>query len=289
MTCDKLETDEIEAYLAGTLGDADMTRVELHVFDCAACFDTLDVLRAARAALSADAPRRAAWWQSKAVALAASVAVVVALAGLVRYTRQATPVQVASQSAPSPTPVAPTAVAPPPAPVTGNSAAATPATVAPSAVPTNIPANPLRKLVTFEAPPVLALTLRSSDQRAEVSPAMSAALRAYVQGDFKAAFKGFSALETAERDLPAAQYFGGIAALKTGRSAEARRWLERASLADHPTTAVEAWFYLAYAHLQAGDGAAAIKALDTYIELDGDKVGAARTLRAEILASTSRR
>lgn len=294
MTCDKLTDDEIEAYLAGTLGDADMTRVELHMFDCTACFDTIEVLRAARVALHADTPSRVAWWQSKTFALAASVAAVVAVAGLVRYTRQPAPVRVASShTVTAPAPVEPTPAVPNSAP-----AAVAPAPVQPEAIaaprtvsrtPSRTPADALRRLVTFDAPPVLALTVRSSDQRPEVSPAMSAALKAYMQGEFRAAFKGFSALEPAERDLPASQYFGGIAALKSGRAAEARRWLERASQADHPTTAVEAWFYLAYAHLQAGDATPAIRALDTYIELDGDKVAAARTLRADVVAATSRR
>lgn len=293
MTCSELRTDDLEAYLAGTLGDADMTRVELHMFDCNRCFDTLETLRAARAVLAEPASRATAWWRRPSWAVAASLAAVLATAAMVRWavgTESGQVTQVATQTVvPPATPVEPPAgvsATPPVASVPATPAPApAPAPSRPAAAPRTSAADALRALVKFDAPPVLALTVRSANQPgAGLSPALTAALRSYVGGDFRQAFAQFNALDRADRDLSAVQYFGGISALKLGRLADARRWLARATEGDQATSAVEAWLYLGYAHLAGGDARAAITAIDRYIELDGDRGAAARQLKDDILA-----
>lgn len=288
MTCDDLRSDDVEAYVAGGLGDAEMTRVERHVFDCSRCFETLDVLRAARIVLKEPAAGRIAWGQSPMFAVAASLVGVLAIAGLVRLALR--PV--------APAPAGPIASTEPVQSARPDAIEA-PALVAPSQVViprdvtprsrTPAPRRPasvaLKALVRFDAPPVLALTVRGGTVVAgEVTPELTVALRAYVRGDHREAFTRFAALQTPDRVLAAVQFYGGVSALKAGRTADARQWLTAATQGTHPTSAVEAWLYLGYAHLADGDAGAAVTALDRYIELDGDKGAVARQLRSDILA-----
>jgi anti-sigma factor RsiW len=105
MTCNELRNDDIEAYVAGTLADADMTRVEQHMFDCSTCFDAVETLQAARRVLAAPAQRRVAWWQTQSCAIAASLRAVIGLATIVRLAQAPaeTPTKVASaETAPAP-------------------------------------------------------------------------------------------------------------------------------------------------------------------------------------------
>lgn len=295
MTCNELRTDDIEAYVAGTLADADMTRVEQHMFDCSTCFDAVETLQAARRVLAEPVQRRVAWWQTQSFAIAASLLAVIGLATIVRLAQApaGTPTQLASAEtapgpaadvvvpqSPGPVSVAPVAEAPAAAPVTP---APAPAVAPPSPARTGV-ADALKALVRFDAPPVLALTVRSAGQPDAISPALSDALRAYVQGDHRRAFTLFAALDGPERDLAAVQYFGGISALKAGRDTDAQRWLTRATTGEQASSAVEAWLYLAYARLATGNARGALSALDRYVELDGDRGAAARQLQDDIRA-----
>ncbi|MBL8139832.1 MAG: zf-HC2 domain-containing protein [Acidobacteria bacterium] len=300
MTCNELRNDDIEAYVAGTLADADMTRVEQHMFDCSTCFNAIATLQAARRVLAEPAQRRVAWWQTQSFAMAASLLAVIGLATIVRLAQAPAeaPAQLASAEntpapsadvvlpqTPGPVTVAPVTEAPAPAPVTP---APAPPAAATTPARTSV-ADALKALVVFDAPPVLSLTVRSAGQPDAISPALSGALRAYVQGDHGRAFTLFTALDGPERELAAVQYFGGISALKAGHTAEARRWLTRATTGEQASSAVEAWLYLAYARLATGDARGALSALDRYVELDGDRGTAARQLRDDIRATAQAR
>jgi hypothetical protein len=235
---------------------------------------------------------RDGWWRTQAFAIAASLVAVLAVAGLVRLAQR--PVTPALDARNASTDLArstrPGAVyAPAPVPV------APPQVDAPSGVVPRAPTpasrraagNAFEALVRFDAPPVLALTVRGGDEAAagDVTPELTVALRAYVRGDYREAFTRFSALRAPERDLAAVHFYGGVSALKIGRPSDARRWLTVAARGTQPTSAVEAWLYLGYAHLAVGDVHGAVTALDRYIELAGDKLAAARQLRIDILAT----
>src|SRR5687768_5225363 len=96
MDCERVARDEVpESYLAGRLNEEDRDAFEAHYFECARCFDELQILQAIRAELqradvgvvAAKTRRDSFWW----AAVAAAAATVLVTAGAVLWVGQTPP------------------------------------------------------------------------------------------------------------------------------------------------------------------------------------------------------
>jgi TolA-binding protein len=264
--------DLAEAYVAGTLSEADQTAFEEHFFSCQACLaqvqmlqDVRDRLASIPARVKAPDPRwAAAPWLG--LALAAGVVAAVGFwwnaSGPARQAQAPPP---AAVQAPRPVPPSTT-----PAP--------TPAPPAPAPAPNR--REVLGPLAIVLPPRYVPLTVRGS------APAGSfdAAMAHYVAGRYAEAAAALRTLAAAGSDDPGVQFFLGVSELATGQVDEGRQALARVVDADVQPYADEAHFYLGKAAIAAGDVAAARRELGIALAKESGPEGEA----ARILAALDR-
>ena len=255
MYCERvLEDDVAAAYLRGDLPETERDAFEKHCFECATCFERLQVVRDLQGMLRRDAEaaprsvmpgataRRPSGW----LAWAAGAAFVAVGAGMVLR-------NMAPPSGPLPeSPPAPSS----PAPASPGSAAS-PRPERP----------PLDVLARVEPPPYAPLIVRGAEPG---EAAFAQAMERYVRGDHAGAASGLrSALEKDGTDVEARLYLG-VSELLAGRPEPAIRELERVAQGDDEGFAEAARYYLAKAHLARRDVAAARRELERVARGDGD-------------------
>jgi TolA-binding protein len=241
--------DLAEAYVAGTLPEAEQDAFEQHYFACPACFSHVQILQDVRRNLESLSPGalsqsagRQAWWQAGPWAgLAVAAALIVAIGWWWRngppFDPQPT---IARQEAPA---------APAPAPATSPA----PAPAAPPDAPIEAPtrAAQLRLLATIVPPRYVPLTVRGGDAPPRAG-SFDAAMTHYVAGRYGEAATALAALGAAQPNDPGIAFFEGVSALAVGRIEDAREGLTRAIAADVQPYEDEAHFYLAKVYLAEG-------------------------------------
>jgi TolA-binding protein len=263
--CERAQQDDVAvAYLRGDLPEPERDAFEQHFFECADCFERLQVLRglqaelrrpeAAPAAATIPAPRRGRRPATQWLAWAAAAAFVAVAATFVL--RNAAP--------PGPLPATPAPVSSPLPPVSDE----------PIASGVTAEVDP-KLLARVEPPPYAPLITRGM----EPAPgAFAAAMERYVRGDYAGAASGLRAAIGADPSSIEARFYLGVSELLAGRPAEAIRELERVTRGEDPAFAEAARYYLAKAHLARGDAAAARRELQRVAQGDGDHKEQAREL-----------
>jgi tetratricopeptide (TPR) repeat protein len=254
--CERVLQDDVAvAYLRDELPEEERDAFERHYFECAACFEKLQVIRdlgtvlarrdtpVARPASGERAGRRApavTWlaWAAGAAFVAVGAAVVV---------RNAAP----PAPLPSAMPSASSAVGGPP-----------------SGAPT-APASPARPpfeaLARVEPPPYAPLVVRGM----EPAGSFDRAMERYVRGEYAQAAAGLRAALGEDPASVEARFYLGISALLAGNAEEAIRELARVAGGDDPDLAEAARYYLAKAYLGRGEVGAARRALRPVAQGDG--------------------
>jgi tetratricopeptide (TPR) repeat protein len=138
-------------------------------------------------------------------------------------------------------------------------------------------------LSAFEAPALLALTLRGEAAAGAAVPApLAEATAAYRAGRFREATDAFTrALESSDLTPPVA-FYRGVSRLKTGSVESGLGDLEAAIASGEAPYAVEAHLYVAYGRLLLHDAGRADEALARYVDLEGDFAAEARRLRQQV-------
>lgn len=268
VNCERaLQDDVASAYLRGGLSEDDRDAFEQHYFECAACFERLQVMKDLAVVLRDDAPVRsrsagtvrrpaaAAGW----LAWAAGAAFVAVAAAVVL--RNAPPSGGLATVAP---------VAPPSATATSSGGAPT------SAVSPDRP--DLDVLARVEPPPYVALVTRGGDAAEQ---GFARAMESYVRGEYAAAAAGLRSVLRGDPASLEAKFYLGVSELLAGRPEPAVRELRRVQAGDDPAFAEAASYYLAKAHLARREVAAARRELERVAGGEGDhKERAQRLLEA---------
>jgi tetratricopeptide (TPR) repeat protein len=239
-----------EAYVAGTLSEAEQDAFEQHYFGCAACLaqvqmlqEVRDGLRRAPAAAPAPRPAAASFTPARWLGLALAASLLAAFGWWWRG-------GLAPAAGPPAVAVGPAdpAVQPPPAAATGTPPATSPTTPQPSA-----PVEPadrrtmLAQLALVVPPRYVPIAVRGG--AAPAPGTFDAAMAHYVAGRHRQAAAALQALSDAAPTDPGIAFFRGISELVLGRTDAARDALTRAISADVQPYADEAHFYLAKAYL----------------------------------------
>ena len=276
--------DLAEAYVAGTLPEAEQDAYEQHFFSCSACLaqvQTLQELADRLRQLPADvAVHRApapGWTSAPWLGLALAAGLVAAFGwwwqgGL---TRPPAPViATAPSTAPGP---APNPTANPSGPTVPPLPPETPTSTAPVEAPSRRAI--LAQLALIVPPRYVPLAVRG-----EAPPAgtFDAAMAHYVAGRHREAAASLGALSQAMPADPGIAFFWGISELALGRPAAAREALTRAIAADVQPYADEAHFYLAKAYLAEDDVDQARRELRYAVEHAAGPDGEAQRLLAEL-------
>jgi hypothetical protein len=259
MTCDDITRQELmEQYLLGRLEQPARDAFDEHLFECEACFERLQTLRALRHELAATAnplgaePERPKRVWSWTWAWAPTLAMVV-VAGVIVWPRI------------DRSPVPPT----PPGQPAGGTATTPPG-----------PATGLLELGRFEAPPFAPGSLRGSQDAAVVR--FRDGMTRYARGDHRGAIAGLREAARLDPEAAHATFFLGISSVLAGQLDEGIRALRQTiQLGDSPYLE-EAHFYLAKALLQQRDPVSARQELVRTIELKGPLEQPARRLLADL-------
>jgi tetratricopeptide (TPR) repeat protein len=249
--CERVLQDDLAiAYLRGELGEAERDVFEQHYFECADCFERLQVLRALPAVLRQEgaagrlprrAPAVASWaWAAGVAFVAVAAAFVLRGSG----TRDPWPGPSPSSEA-SPSGVAPTTGASPETP--GRP--------------------PLEVLARVEPPPYAPLVVRGGE---EADDAFSRAMARYVRGDYAGAAASLRVAVREEPESVEARFYLGVTELLAGRPDAAIRELGRVAADSDPAFAEAARYYSAKAQLARGDVGAARRELQIVATGDGD-------------------
>lgn len=242
MDCqDVLNSEIAERYVAGELSEAEQSDFEAHFFGCEACFEELQLLQAAQAAL-----RRK---PSMAVRRAPSLRWLAAAAGLLI-------VLGAGWWAIGPARRSPAGI---------QSAQVKPAAPA--------RAESLALLAKLEPPRYSALVMRGDGQQA-----FREAMRSYSDGNYNGAVPVLLAIAERDPRHSAAQFYLGISYLMLGRNDEAIARLKNViALGDTPELE-DAQIALAKAFLRQANTAGAEEQLRQAIALGGDRKAEAQGL-----------
>lgn len=248
MYCEHVLQDDVAiAYLRGELGEAERDVYEQHYFECADCFERLQVMRALPGVLREQGAARSRPWRAPMVATwawAAGVAFVAVAAAFVLRGIV------------------------PPDPGPGPSPAATPSGVAPTAVSPGTPDRPpLEVLARVEPPPYAPLVVRGGEEEED---AFSRAMERYVRGDYAGAAADLRAAVREEPGSVEARFYLGVTELLAGRPEVAIRELGRVAAGSDPAFAEAARYYIAKGQLARGDVAAARRELQIVARGDGD-------------------
>jgi tetratricopeptide (TPR) repeat protein len=134
----------------------------------------------------------------------------------------------------------------------------------------------LAELARFDPPAYSAVRLRGSED--EAARRFREAMELYATGDWRGALPGLRAAAALDPEAPHLAFYLGACALLAGETDDAINELGRTTdLGDTPFLEV-ALFYLAKAHLQAGDVDAARGELVKVIQLNGDRSEEAQDL-----------
>ena len=281
--------DAAEAYVAGTLPEAEQDAYEQHFFSCPACLaqvQTLQELADRLRQLPAPAVlhrtprpgRAAAPWLG--LALAAGLVAAFGWWWQGGLTRPPAPPVAAGRGAPATATPAPTTPAPTPVPEPG---ATSPAPPGPTASTPPIEA-PSRRAVLAQLAMIIPPRYVPIAMRGEAPPAgtFDAAMTHYVAGRHGEAAAALRALSEATPADPGIAFFWGISELAVGRPAAAREGLTRAIAADVQPYADEAHFYLAKAWLAEGAVDRARTELRYAVEHEAGPEGEAQRLLAAL-------
>ena len=269
-TCEEIgQTDVMEQDLLGRLDPTARDDFDQHLFECDACFDRLQTMRALRRELAATASARRAepvrvnrgWisnWDWK-WALAPAAAALMLVLGVSLWHR------------PSPL------LAPTPATSTSQPAgasAAAPAAPAPAAQVS------LAELGRFQPPPFVPSSLRGIQD--DAAARFREAMAHYARGDYRGAIPGLRAAAQLDPEAAHATFFLGICHVLAGQLDEGIRALSQTiSLGDSPYLE-EAHFYLARAFLQNNDPVRAREQVERTIRLQGPLEDEARQMLAAL-------
>ncbi|MEO5823766.1 MAG: zf-HC2 domain-containing protein [Vicinamibacteraceae bacterium] len=253
--------DLADAYVAGTLSEAELDAFEQHFFGCSACLahvqmlqEVTDGLRRQPGPVAAHRPSSPAWTAGPWLGLALAASLVAAFGWWWQGGLTTTP-------ATSVIAVGPTAPAGPPAPTPrtpATSPAPAPGTPAssPSPAPVPAPASPvetpsrrtlLAPLALVVPPVYVPIAVRGGG--APPPGSFDAAMAHYVAGRHRQAATALQALSEANPTDPGIAFFWGVSELAIGHPGAARDGLTRAIAADVQPYTDEAHFYLAKAHL----------------------------------------
>jgi TolA-binding protein len=315
MTCEEITQHEImERYLLGRLEQPARDAFDEHLFECEACFERLQTLRAVRRELAATAGAfdaeteraeleraRRGWIWKWALVPAFATLIIVSVIVWPRVFRS--PVQ---------PPASPTGQP------RGGSATATPGQVEPGqaqpgqatsrqtqprqteprqtqpgqassglSASASSTAVTLAELGRFEPPPFTAGSLRGSQDAS--APRFREGMTQYARGDYRGAIAGLRAAARLDPEAAHAAFFLGICHVLSGEHDEGIRALRQTiQLGDSPFLE-EAHFYLAKALLQQNDPASARQELMRTIELKGPLEQQARQLLADLDRTQVRR
>ena len=249
MDCPLRSGDDVaEAYVAGTLPEAEHDTFEQHFFTCPACFSHVRLLQDVRATLPAygtraglvSADRARPWHASPWAALAAAAALILAIGWWWRSGPPFDPPTVVRGPAPA---------AAPPVPVTPPAAPTAAAPETPVEAPSR--AAQLRLLATIVPPRYVPLTVRGGESPPPAG-SFDAAMAHYVAGRYGDAATALKALGAQQPTDPGIAFFEGVSALAVGRYEDAREGLTRAIGAGVQPYEDEAHFYLAKVYLAEG-------------------------------------
>ncbi|MFO1078896.1 MAG: hypothetical protein U1E73_14330 [Planctomycetota bacterium] len=242
--CQRVIDDGLdEQYVAGRLHGEGLEAFEQHYFGCAACFDRVALLHAARARLAQDTPAPAVGhvhrrgWRDRSWMAAAAVAACLVTAVWLR---------------------------PPSTPAVTREAPSAPAGGATAQGPT---------LPPFEPPPYRAQTLRGSTDDAGTQ--FRAAMVLYSEGRFAEAVPGLSRAAGVRVD---AAFFLAACHVLTGDATRASAAAQQAVAFGDTPYLEEARLVLARALAQRGDTRAARGELERVVEMRGEHVSEAREL-----------
>jgi TolA-binding protein len=288
--CTWIEREEIfERYVRDALADAEHDAFEAHYFECAACFDKIqlyEALQAELAALPAEVPASKpapGWpWRWAFVPLAAGVVLLIAAALWFRSPAPAAP-EYTVASAPATQqkvvepPVGPTGPRSPGSSDLGNAPAST------KKGPAHPPAPPVVALsVLARADPPLYVPVALRGARDEAAEAFDAAMRLYVGGDYAGAVPGLRTAAGLRPDAPQIAFFLAACRLLTGEvSAAASGFESVVALGDSPYLE-EAHFYLAKVRISQGLLPAAREQLRKTIDCHGRFEPEARRLLTQL-------
>ena len=274
--------DLAEAYVAGTLPEAEQDAYEQHFFGCSMCLaqvqtlqELADRLRQQPAPVVLHRPPAPGWTSGPWLGLALAASLVAAFGwwwqgGVNRPPAPA----IATGSGTSPTP----APIPTPAP--------TPQALPPDApvpqTPVEAPSRHavLAQLALMVPPRYVPLAVRSGE--APPAGSFDAAMAHYVAGRHREAAAALGALSKATPADPGIAFFWGISELALGRTAAARDGLTRAIAADVQPYADEAHFYLAKAYLAEDAVDQARRELRYAVEHEAGPEGEAQKLLAAL-------
>jgi TolA-binding protein len=246
--------DLAEAYVAGTLPESEQTAFEQHFFTCQACLSHVALLQDVRDRLASVPSRPKAhdprWKAAPWLGLALAAGLLAAFGWWWRDGDETPAPQQAAVTAPASAPVeTPTSA---PAPTTAPTPVAPPATPAPGR------RELLGQLALVVPPRYVPLAVRGASAPAGT---FDAAMEHYVAGRYAEAATALKTLSASHADDPGVQFFLGVSALATGRTAIGRQALERVVTLDVQPYADEAHFYLGKAAIASGDLAAATREL----------------------------
>jgi Tetratricopeptide repeat/Putative zinc-finger len=272
MTCEEIQQHErMEQYLLGGLAPADRDELDQHLFECEACFERLQTMRALRRELAATAAVRAAeppradrgwiWKWALVPALAALVII-----GLIVWPRVLVP--------------------PVPAPTISSGRPGGGSVTPPSGRDVPAPVS-LIALGSFQPPAFTPGAFRGIQD--EATRRFREGMTRYASGDYRGAIGGLRAASRLDPDAAHASFFLGICYVLTGQRDEGIRALQQTiRLGDSPYLD-EAHFYLAKTYLQNNDPTSARQELDRTIALKGPLDREARQLLADLDRSQTRR
>jgi tetratricopeptide (TPR) repeat protein len=267
-TCEQIrQTDVMEQYLLGRLEPTARDEFDEHLFECDACFDRLQTLRALRRELAATAdahriePARVdrSWiwnwrWALAPIAVALMIAVGVAVG------QRAIPSSALTTR-----------------PSTDQPAGAAGGSLPPQA---SAAVASLAELGRFQPPTFVPSSLRGI--QGDATARFQEAMKNYVQRDYRGAIPGLRAAVRLDPEAAHATFFLGISYLLTGQLEEGIRALRQTiDLGDSPYLE-EAHLYLARAFLQNNDPIRARQQIERTIQLRGPLEDEARRLLAAL-------
>jgi tetratricopeptide (TPR) repeat protein len=265
MTCEDVARNEtVEKYLLDQLDDDARESFEEHYFGCGRCFGLLqtfrglqDELARTREAALLEAPRSSWVWRW---AWAPAMAVLFIAVSIGLWQR---PLQEVST--------------PPPGEASPMASVPQPGTPEPPPVPPAAPPQPsLADLARVEPPAYTPGRLRGAAD--EATARFQEAMTEYRRGNYAAAIAGLRRASRLDPQAPHIAFFLGVSQLLAGERDAAIGALGRTIALGESPYLEEAHFYLAKAHLQAGNVDEARRELDRTIRLRGEHGKAARAI-----------
>jgi anti-sigma factor RsiW len=274
MTCEEITQRELmERYLLGQLEQPERDAFDEHLFECEACFERLQTLRAVRRELAATAGALRAEPERASRGWIWKWAFVPTFATLVIVSVMVWPRVFQSPDSPGAPPATPAGR---PAGGVGTPPSGQPPAGQPSSGQAPSVGVSLAELGRFEAPPYAAGSLRGSQDAA--ASRFREGMTQYARGDYRAAIAGLRAAARLDPEAAHASFFLGVSYVLDGQHDEGMRALRQTiTLGDSPYLE-EAHFYLAKTLLQRNDPVAARQELTRTTELKGPLEQQARRL-----------